>query len=240
MSHGVCVTDLGWVGKNKYVNVCIMMFENLLNKLAVNLHKYFKNTRIMAENLRSPNSFFFGFIAKRLMLVGNQKVIEDSVQRLNIKSKDKILEIGSGNGQALIEILKKNPKQIKAIEISPIFRNHLNNKFGKKIEVYENDAKNLKGIINNSSINKILLINVIYFLNPLELYLKELKRILNKDGTIFIAGKFEAVKTFDDNVFQNKKITELLKVLKKFFKVSYEFVDLGDLNSRYYAIYLKK
>ena len=36
------------------------MLENFLNKLAVNLHKYFKNTRIMAENLRSPNSFFFG------------------------------------------------------------------------------------------------------------------------------------------------------------------------------------
>ena len=217
-----------------------MILENLLNILAINLHKFFKNTRIMAENLRSPNTFFFGFIAKRLMLVGNQKVIEDSVKRLNIKSEDKILEVGSGNGQALIEILKKNPKKIKVIEISPIFRNHLKNKFGKKIEVYENDAKNLRGIINNSSIDKILLINVIYFLNPLELYLKEFKRILNKDGTIFIAGKFEAVKTFDDNVFQNKKITELLKVLKKFFKVSYEFVDLGDLNSRYYAIYLKK
>ena len=216
-----------------------MILENLLNILAINLHKFFKNTRIMAENLRSPNTFFFGFIAKRLMLVGNQKVIEDSVERLNIKSEDKILEVGSGNGQALIEILKKNPKKIKVIEISPIFRNHLKNKFGKKIEVYENDAKNLRGIINNSSIDKILLINVIYFLNPLELYLKEFKRILNKDGTIFIAGKFEAVKTFDDNVFQNKKITELLKVLKKFFKVSYEFVDLGDLNSRYYAIYLK-
>ena len=217
-----------------------MMFENLLNKLAVNLHKYFKNTRIMAENLRSPNSFFFGFIAKRLMLVGNQKVIEDSVQRLNVKTEDKILEIGSGNGQALIEILKKNPKQIKAIEISPIFRNHLKKKFGNKIELFENDAKNLKDIINNSSIDKILLINVIYFLNPLDLYLKEFKRILNKDGVIFIAGKFEAVKTFNDNVFQNKQIKDLLKVLKKFFKVSYEFVDLGDLNSRYYAIYLKK
>ena len=216
-----------------------MILENLLNKLAINLHKYFKNTRVMAENLRSPNSFFFGFIAKRLMLVGNQKVIEDSVERLNVKSEDIILEIGSGNGQALIEILKKNPKKIKVIEISPIFRNHLKNKFGKKIEVYENDAKNLRGIINNSSIDKILLINVIYFLNPLELYLKELKRILNKDGTIFIAGKFEAVKKFDDNVFQNKKITDLLKKLKKFFKVSYEFIDLGDLNSRYYAIYLK-
>ena len=174
------------------------------------------------------------------MLVGNQKVIEDSVQRLNIKSEDKILEIGSGNGQALIEILKKNPKKIKVIEISPIFRNHLKKKFGNKIELFENDAKNLKDIINNSSIDKILLINVIYFLNPLDLYLKEFKRILDEDGVVFIAGKFEAVKTFNDNVFQNKQIKDLLKVLKKFFKVSYEFVDLGDLNSRYYAIYLKK
>ena len=230
----------GRVEKNKYVNVCKMVFENLLNKLAVYLHKYFKNTRIMAENLRSPDSFFFGFIAKRLMLVGNQKVIEDSVQRLNIKREDKVLEIGSGNGQALIEILKKNPKQIKVIEISPIFRNRLKKKFGNKIELFENDAKNLKGILNNNSIDKILLINVIYFLNPLDLYLKEFKRLLNKEGVIFIAAKFEAVKSFNDNVFKNKQITDLLKVLKKFFKVSYEFVDLGDLNSRYYAIYLKK
>ena len=217
-----------------------MMFETLLNNLAINLHKFFKNTRIMAENLRSPNSLFFGFIAKRLMLVSNQKVIEDSVQRLNIKKEDKILEIGSGNGQALIEIIKKNPKQIKVIEISPIFRNRLKKKFGNKIELFENDAKNLKGIINNNSMDKILLINVIYFLSPLDLYLNEFKRILNKDGTIFIAGKFEAVKTFNNDVFQNKQISDLLKILKKFFKVSYEFVDLGDLNSRYYAIYLKK
>ncbi|GIS10001.1 MAG: hypothetical protein CM15mP114_07830 [Alphaproteobacteria bacterium] len=100
--------------------------------------------------------------------------------------------------------------------------------------------KILKGIINNGSIDKILLINVIYFLNPLDLYLKELKRILKKDGTIFIAAKFDAVKTFDDNVFRNKHIIDLLKILKRFFKVSYKFVDLGDINSKYYAIYLKK
>ena len=118
--------------------------------------------------------------------------------------------------------------------------NQLKKKFGNKIELFENDAKNLKDIINNNSIDKILLINVIYFLNPLDLYLKEFKRILNEDGIVFIAGKFEDIKTFNDNVFQNKQIKDLLKVLKKFFKVSYEFVDLGDLNSRYYAIYLKK
>ena len=45
-----------------------MILESLLNKVAVNLQEYFKNTRIMAENLRSE-ILSFGFIAKRLMLV---------------------------------------------------------------------------------------------------------------------------------------------------------------------------
>ena len=44
------------------------------------------------------------------------------------------------------------------------------------------------------------------------LYLNEFKRILNKDGTIFIAGKFEAVKTFNNDVFQNKEISDFLNV----------------------------
>ena len=43
-----------------------MILENSLNKLAINLHKYFKNTRIMAENLRSPNSFFFWIYSQKI------------------------------------------------------------------------------------------------------------------------------------------------------------------------------
>ena len=35
-------------------------------------------------------------------------------------------------------------------------------------------------------------------------------------------------------------IKDLLKILKRYFKVSYKFVDLGDINSKYYAIYLKQ
>ena len=154
----------------------------------------------------NKNSFFFGFIAKRLMLVGNQKVIEDSVRRINIRTEDNILEIGSGNGQALIEILKKNPNQIKVIEISSIFRNQLKEKFGNKIELFENDAKNLKGIINNNSMDKILLINVIYFLNPLDSYLKEFKRILKKDGTILLQENLKLLRLLTIVCFKIRKL----------------------------------
>ena len=50
-------------------------------------------------------------------------MIEDSVQRLNIKREDKVSEIGQ-KWPSINRNFKK-PKQIKVIEISPIFRNHL-------------------------------------------------------------------------------------------------------------------
>ena len=42
------------------------------------------------------------------MYFGNQRVIEDSVKRLGINTDDVVIEIGSGNGQALAEIKKHN------------------------------------------------------------------------------------------------------------------------------------
>ena len=56
----------------------------------------------MAQNMRCPKHFILGYIAKRIMLFGNQKVIEDSVARLGISDDDVVIEIGSGNGQALL------------------------------------------------------------------------------------------------------------------------------------------
>ncbi len=41
------------------------------------------------------------------MRFGNQKIITDSVDRLDVIEGDVIVEIGSGNGQSLNEILKK-------------------------------------------------------------------------------------------------------------------------------------
>ena len=48
----------------------------------------------------------------------------------------------------------------------------------------------------DKTVNKILLINVIYFLDPLP-YLEEFKRMLKTDGVIFIAGKFGSVGGFE-------------------------------------------
>ena len=40
-----------------------------------------KNTEIMAQNMRCPKHFILGYIAKRIMLFGNQKVSRISAKK---------------------------------------------------------------------------------------------------------------------------------------------------------------
>ena len=120
--------------------------------------RHIKDTEIMAQNMRSPKHFIFGYIAKRIMLFGNQKVIEDSVARLGISNDDVVIEIGSGNGQALLEIEKKKPSKIYAVEISEDFRKDLFSRFkSAKITITGNDAANLASIVPDKSIDKAIL-----------------------------------------------------------------------------------
>ena len=203
--------------------------------------RHIKDTEIMAQNMRSPKHFIFGYIAKRIMLFGNQKVIEDSVARLGISKGDVVIEIGSGNGQALLEIEKKKPSKIYAVEISEDFRKVLFSQFNsEKITIIGDDAANLTCIVPDKSIDKAILINVIYFLDPLDIYLEELKRILKTSGVIIIAGKFASAGAFDPKIFKNTDIQKLALSLKKHFAVTSTYVDLGDESSRYHAIKLTK
>ena len=201
--------------------------------------RHIKDTEIMAQNMRSQKHFIFGYIAKRIMLFGNQKVIEDSVARLGISNDDVVIEIGSGNGQALLEIEKKKPSKIYAVEISEDFRKDLCSRFNSaKITITGNDAANLASIVPDKSIDKAILINVIYFLDPLDTYLKELKRILKTSGVIIIAGKFGLAQGFDPKIFKNTDIQKIMPALEKHFAVTSTYVDLGDESSRYHAIKL--
>ena len=203
--------------------------------------RHIKNTELMAQNMRSPKHFIFGYIAKRIMLFGNQKVIEDSVARLGISNDDVVIEIGSGNGQALLEIEKKKPSKIYAVEISEGFRKDLFSQFNSaKITITGNDAANLASIVPDKSIDKAILINVIYFLDPLDTYIEELKRILKTSGVIIIAGKFASAGAFDPKIFKNTDIQKLALSLKKHFAVTSTYVDLGDESSRYHAIKLTR
>ena len=210
--------------------------------IARQIHKFLQHTEWMTENMRSPKTIGLAWVARTLMNYSNAQVSIDIVKRMDLKKTDHVLELGVGNGLAIKEIAKISENKIIGIEISAEFRKKLLNKqLPKNIVILENDAKDLSNEIPDGSIDKLLAINVIYFLKPIEEYILEFKRILKKGGIGYLGCKFESIKNFDIEVAPNRDegaiITQLLNLG---FSASSEFIDLGEDRSRYTLIKFEK
>ena len=206
------------------------------------IHKFLIHTELMTENMRSPKTIGLAWVARTLMNYSNAQVSIDIVNRMKLKKTDHVLELGVGNGLAIKEIAKISANNIIGLEISAEFRrNLLKMKLPKNIVILENDAKDLSNEIPNGSIDKLLAINVIYFLKPITEYIIEFKRILKKGGIGYLGCKFESIKNFDIEVAPNRNEREIITQLSSVgFKVSSEFVDLGEDRSRYTFIRFEK
>ena len=206
------------------------------------IHKLLIHTELMTENMRAPTTIGLSWVARTLMNYSNAQVSIDIVNKMKLKKTDYVLELGVGNELAIKEIAKISGINIIGIEISAEFRrNLLKMKLPKNIVILENDAKDLSKEIPDGSIDKLLAINVIYFLKPIEEYILEFKRILKKGGIGYLGCKFESIKNFDIEVAPNrdegKIITQLLNLG---FSASSEFIDLGEDRSRYTLIKFEK
>ena len=206
------------------------------------IHKFLIHTELMTENMRSPKTIGLSWVARTLMNYSNAQVSIDIVNRMKLKKTDHVLELGVGNGLAIKEIAKISGINIIGIEISAKFRrNLLKMKLPKNIVILENDAKDLSNEIPDGSIDKLLAINVIYFLKPIEEYILEFKRILKKGGIGYLGCKFESIKNFDIEVAPNRDERAIISQLSNLgFNVSSEFIDLGEDRSRYTLIKFEK
>ena len=206
------------------------------------IHKFLIHTELMTENMRSPKTIGLAWVARTLMNYSNAQVSIDIVNRMKLKKTDHVLELGVGNGLAIKEIAKISGNNIIGVEISAEFRkNLLKMKLPKNIVILENDAKDLSNKVPDGSIDKLLAINVIYFLKPIEEYILEFKRILRKGGIGYLGCKFESIKNFDIEVAPNRNEREIISQLSRVgFNVSSEFIDLGEDRSRYTLIRFEK
>ncbi len=210
--------------------------------VARQIHKFLQHTELMTENMRSPKTIGLAWVARTLMNYSNAQVSIDIVNRMKLKKTDHVLELGVGNGLAIKEIAKISGNNIIGVEISPEFRrNLLKMKLPKNIVILENDAKDLTNEVPDGSIDKLLAINVIYFLKPIEQYILEFKRILKKGGIGYLGCKFESIKNFDIEVAPNRDEKAIISQLSNLgFNASSDFIDLGEDRSRYTLIQFEK
>ena len=108
-------------------------------------------------------------------------------------------------------------------------------------KIPQNVVEKMVDIVEDNSFDKLLAVNVVYFLNPIEEYAKEFLRILKFNGLGLLICKFEGIKNFDNKVAPNKNLQDIVKVFEKVgFSVQIEFIESKDVQKGYHAIYLRK
>jgi ubiquinone/menaquinone biosynthesis C-methylase UbiE len=121
--------------------------------------------------------------------------IEKTLAFLNLKEIDNIADIGTGNGYSLVPIAGTNP--LLKFTVEDIDSNSLNvKKIEKQIKRNGNKASigqfkivygsEVSTNLPTASFNKVLLFDVIHELSSKKEMFDELKRILQKGGSIFI------------------------------------------------------
>lgn len=159
---------------------------------------------------------------------------------MDLEKTDVFVELGAGEGAGIKAIMDGNkdsiPSRIVLVEISDDFRTELmrvvqddisaNPSDNTDIEIHSDDCKNMP-FLKDDSVDKIFGMNVVYFLDPLAVYLKELHRVLKPGGSIVWGCKFKAVPK-DSDVFINVEEEAISNLMKEAgFKVSSEFVKVS-------------
>ena len=157
-----------------------------------------KVLQLIAPQMRAPGPGIGGWLAQKLMEKGNPPSIQAGIQRLDLQQSDVFVELGGGHGVGLREASKSCPQRIVVVEISPAFRDKLETvkaelENSSAVEIYGEDAKSMP-FLKDNSVDKMFAMNVVYFLDPLDVYLKEIHRVLKPNGQIVFGCKFGAVK----------------------------------------------
>jgi cyclopropane fatty-acyl-phospholipid synthase-like methyltransferase len=204
----------------------------------------FMNTSIIARNMREPGTGVLGRLARGMMERNNRLSAQDAARRLEISAGHCVLELGPGSGWAWPEIGKTNPSRLIGVEISERFRHELAQlapSLPLRPEIHDTDAIDMRSFLHDNAVDRLLAVNVVYFLNPLPAYVAELARVLKPGGRGLLAGKFLAVADAQSEIFVNTDPDAIIECFAAGgFSVKSEEIDLGSPARSYTALHLER
>ncbi|MBZ9609004.1 class I SAM-dependent methyltransferase [Clostridium estertheticum] len=144
-------------------------------------------TKYVAEQFGKPTGIG-GIISTFIMNRMNQMQYKTVMDNLNCSQKDRVLDIGFGNGYLIKQLAKKNEGDFYGIEISDDMLKtgcKRNSELIKRGKVHLTKGNVMDITFENSFFDKIYTVNTVYFWENLDESLSEIKRVLKPNG-IFI------------------------------------------------------
>lgn len=124
------------------------------------------------------------------MAKANDKLYRELCARLKPNDNSSILEIGPGNGKFIPELVATGVGlKYTSIDFSEEMvglATNFNSSLIEKGNVNITEGNCRKMSFEDESFDLIIGVNTIYFWDPIETYLNELRRVLKKDGKIFL------------------------------------------------------
>ena len=162
-----------------------------------------------------------GIKVGKMMNTSNDPMYSFAARYFDLKDNDRILEIGFGNGNFFSKYFENNPN-IKAygIDYSETMCNeavYSNKEYIDNNQLILKCEDSLSTSFCNDYFDKIFCFNIIYFWDPIEIQIKEIKRILKEYGKLFLGFRPRSVmeklaftKNFS-HLFESNEIIELLE-----------------------------
>ncbi len=143
--------------------------------------------RIVEKQLRQPTGLM-GRIISSLLRKVNSPVYDRLINKLDIKEKENIFEIGYGPGLGINKILAKYDCYISGIDFSELMYKETSKRNKKqidsgKVQLYYGDF--LKYEMKPDLYDKIICLNVIYFWDNLEIPFSKIRNGLKEHGIFY-------------------------------------------------------
>lgn len=145
---------------------------------------------IMTKQLRKPSGLLARKVSGKMNEI-NEVVYDFTLENMNIKENEAILEIGFGNGKFFNKLFAKAGNiKISGIDfskemVSMAIKNNQSSVRAGKLNLQLGSSDNLP--FPNDSFDKVFCINVIYFWDQPEKHLSEVNRVLKPNGEFFAA-----------------------------------------------------
>lgn len=175
--------------------------------------------REIAKQLRTPHGPHAMQIGE-FMERSNKHMYTMCLKHASLKSKESVLEIGPGNGCFVSEFFREtNDISYTGVELSQEMLQVCKNR--NSAFIHDRKASFLKGDIMDlklpdNSYDVIIAINVIYFLNPVEVYLNDLIRIIKPGGRMVLGfrdiSSMQKLPFVDENfsLYDANRLSEIL------------------------------